>query len=80
MKVHLAIGDTCSLCGIKSAQGKYDIRSLATFFQSAESDQCERCLHHFAQRGYSIKKMRERAESVRVPRSLVVADRAAAFV
>lgn len=79
MKVHLAIGDTRSLCGIKPAQGK-DIRSLATFFQSSEPDQCERCLHHFAQRGYSIKKMRERAVSVPISRSMVVADRAAAFV
>lgn len=79
-KVHLAIGHERSLCGLNPNRGTYDItRNQTTFFQSPISDQCERCLRHFKQRGYSIKRARDSAsQQPRIPRSASMADRVAA--
>lgn len=78
MKVHLAMGHRRSLCGIEPRQGMYDIRTIATFFHSEDSDQCERCLHHLTQRGYSIKKLRSQAMDTRIPCAQIMADRVSA--
>lgn len=75
-KVHVAVGYERSLCGLSPRGGGYDIRSMATFFQSAEKDQCCRCVDLLSRRGYSIKRLREAA--VPMPRSHVVADRGGA--
>ena len=76
MKVHLTLNSPNSLCGMSPRQGSYDIRTHATFFHAPEQDQCSRCLHHFEQRGNSIKKAREQAKFSPVPRALILADRA----
>jgi hypothetical protein len=76
MKVHLTLGHERSLCGMHPRNGSYDIRTHATFFHAPEQDQCSRCLHHFEQRGNSIKKARAATKFQPVPRALVLADRA----
>jgi hypothetical protein len=75
MKVHLTLGSPNSLCGMQPRYGNYDIRTHATFFHAPEKDQCARCLHHFVQRGNSIKKAREQAQFSSVSRALILADR-----
>lgn len=77
-KVHIAIGHERSLCGLSPRHGHYDIRTMATFFQSADGDQCGRCLYLLKQRGYLIKRLRESAVSM--PRANVIADREAHHV
>lgn len=73
-KVHAAIGHERALCGMSPRHGTYDIRTMATFFQSADDDQCCRCLELLEKRGYSVKRLREAARPQL--RSGVVADRA----
>lgn len=73
-KVHVTInGNDRSICGMSPRHGNYDIRTMATFFQAPESDQCGRCLDHLAKRGYSITKLR--ADAKFLPRKDVVVDR-----
>ena len=72
-KIHVAIGHERALCGMSPRHGLYDIRTMSTFFQSSDDDQCCRCLDLLAKRGYSIKKLRESSQPA--PRSSVVADR-----
>ena len=79
MKVHLTLCYGRALCGLNPLRGKYDIRTAATFFQCADSDQCSSCLHHFAHQGHSIKRARESASLSMLPRAQVVADRACAL-
>lgn len=74
-KVHISIGHERALCGLSPRHGHYDIRTMGTFFQSADDDQCGRCLYLLKQRGYSIKRLRDAAVSM--PRSNVLADRGA---
>lgn len=74
MKVHLAMGNTRSLCGI-SPSGSHDVRSLATFFHSPDEDQCSRCLHHFVARGYSINSARAAAKYMPRAAAAIIADR-----
>lgn len=74
MKVHLRINDNDrSLCGMQPRYGSYDIRTIATFFQSEGNDQCGRCLHHLKRRGYSVDKLKLFCGVV--SRAAVVSDR-----
>lgn len=73
-KVHVRINDNArSMCGMSPRHGNYDIRTMATFFQVPESDQCLRCCIHLVEHGYSIKQLR--ADAKQIPRKDVVADR-----
>lgn len=73
-KVHVAINqEPFSTCGLSPHKGNHDIRTMVTFFQVEEGDQCVRCLMNLIAHGYSIKKLRATAKLV--SRQDVVVDR-----
>lgn len=56
-KVHVAINDRRSLCGMSPLHGNYDIRNTSTFLQAQAVERCGRCVEHLTRRGYAIEKL-----------------------